>query len=216
MSVLFCIFSAMHLIVITPDNEVKDEITIINSLFDNGLRQLHLRKPLFTTEQYRNYIDAIDTWYHPRIVLCGSFDLLDEFSLGGAHLNSMVRNDKATVEQLKALPPSCISTSFHSWQEIEDNEFEYGYVFISPVFDSISKNGYNAGIDIKGAIRIKERMEQRNKYCPEIIGLGGVGIMQLSILHRNAFDGAAVLGAIWLSEAPVATFTKMRDVISSL
>jgi thiamine monophosphate synthase len=42
-----------------------------------------------------------------------------------------------------------ISGSFHSWEEIRANRFPYTYVFISPVYDSISKAGYKAAIDSK-------------------------------------------------------------------
>ena len=214
--VIVLYFTMMQLIVITPDKEVKDENRIVNSLFAHGLERLHIRKPEFTTGDYRNYINAIDVKYHSCVVLHGGFELLNEFELGGMHLNSMVRNDKAVRQKVAALPASQMSTSFHSWQEIRDNGFQYGYVFISPVFDSISKKGYKAGIDLKGAIEIKQELARKNKYCPAIIGLGGVGKEQIKPLHQYGFDGAAVLGAIWLSADPITAFMEIFEITEPL
>ncbi len=100
MSLLFCIFSAMQLIVITPDNEVREEIGIVNGLFAQwAAATVHLRKPSFTTADYRNYINELPAKYHSRIVVHGGFELVDEFKLGGIHLNSsMVRDDKGHMK----------------------------------------------------------------------------------------------------------------------
>lgn len=206
----------MQLIVITPDSILKDEAEVINRLFECGLQRLHLRKPLATIAAYRKCLYPIDPEYHNRVVLCSHFELWDESEFGGIHLNSHMRNDNTILATIKNIPPNAVSTSYHSWQEIEDNEIEYGYVFASPVFDSISKSGYKAGIDLKGADELKQKLAKQNKYCPSIIGLGGVGVQQIKILHQYGFDGAAILGAIWTAIDPVEKFKEMLPVAGSL
>jgi len=205
----------MKVIIITPDNHVNNEADIVNKLFDNGLQRLHVRKPLYAANDYRSYIETIKPQYHPRIAVHGDFELYNEFDLGSIHLSSSARNDKNIMEQVAVLPPSVISASFHSWQEVEENEFPYGYVFISPVFDSVSKTGYKAGIDLAGATKLKERFLQQKKYCPAIIGLGGVGAEQTGILQQNGFDGAAMLGTIWMNDDPVAKYIEVMRVINT-
>jgi thiamine-phosphate pyrophosphorylase len=204
----------MRLIIITPEAAIVDEPQIINSLFEHGLQRLHLRKPSFTSKNYRDYIKEIDSQYHSRVSIHGSFELFSEFRLGGIHLNSFSRDDQSIWHQVKDVIPSAISTSFHAWQEIEANTFPYGYVFISPVFNSISKQDYKAGIDLVGASKMKQNLARQNRYCPSIIGLGGVGKKQIEALHKYGFDGAAILGAVWQSENPVSFFTKAMDVIN--
>ena len=216
MSVLFCNFSAMQLIVITREHNGRKETGVVNLLFTNGLQRLHLRKPSFSLNDTRHYIREIDEQYHSRIVLNGCFELMDEFMLGGVHLNSKVRNDRSKMKKVVNVPPHEISTSFHSWQEIKEDLFPYGYVFISPVFDSISKKGYKAGIDLLGANEIKRECVLGNRYCPDIIGLGGVGVEQIVPLKEKGFDGAAVLGGIWTSHDPVAAFKELIAVTSGL
>jgi thiamine-phosphate pyrophosphorylase len=215
--VVFCsVINKMQLIVITPEKATVNEIEIVNQLFSNGLQRLHVRKPLFMVEEYRRYIERIDPQYYNRLVIHGCFELSEEFKLGGIHLNSSMRNDKVLLQSIKHISSSLVSSSFHGWAELLEQDLPYGYVFISPVFDSISKEGYKAGIDLKGAMETKHALASRQKVCPAIIGLGGVGAGQLKVLDDHGFDGAAMLGAIWQAGDPVSAFRDATAVISSL
>ena len=89
---------------------------------------------------------------------------------------------------------------------MRDNERPYGYVFISPVFDSISKAGYKAAIDLQQCAAVRQEVIKARGYCPQIIGLGGVGAEQVRILQANGFDGAALLGSVWGAEDVVGAF----------
>ncbi len=207
----------MQLIVITPEADIAHEGRLVNELFANGLQRLHLRKNAnYDANDYRNYIHSIDKQYHSRIVIYCCFELLAEFELGGMHLSAATRDDKEIGQIVSILSPSFISTSFHSWAEIRNNRFRYRYVFISPVFDSISKKGYNADINFDGLSETKIYLRERNIYCPKIMGLGGVNANNIGQLSAAGFDGGVVLGGIWLAEDPVAAFVKMRDVTRSL
>lgn len=187
----------MQTIVLTPEHTIPGETDRVNGLFAGGLQRLHIRKPGYSITEYRDYIAAIDPAHHHLLVIHNYYELYYELGLAGIHLNSTARTDEATWQQLGNIPPSVISTSFHSWQEIIDSTFPYAYVFISPVFNSISKAGYNAAIDLHGALTIKAQMIAENRYCPKIIGLGGVGEKELAILEKYGFDGGAMLGSIW-------------------
>ncbi len=203
----------MRLILLTPDTVVNNEPQTVNSLFANGLERLHVRKPGFSYEEYKTYISDIDTQHHKRIVVCGSFELYSELGLGGVHLNSHMRDDAAVRVQVAHVPIGHISTSFHSWQEVRGNERQYGYVFISPVFDSISKAGYKAAIEVQQCAAVRQEVIAVRGYCPQIIGLGGVGAEQVRVLQANGFDGAALLGSVWAAEDPLAAFVEsMRCV----
>ncbi len=205
----------MQLIVITSDTTMHDEPDLVNQLFEKGLPRLHIRKPLSSIEDCRKYIEAIDPQYHSCIVLQDYFDLYDEYSLGGIHLNTTMRHDPLVWLKIKRLASVPISSSFHSWQEIESNKFPYDYVFISPVFNSISKPGYAAAIDLAGAAATREKMTAEHRSCPALIGLGGVGAEQISILRQYGFDGAAVLGGIWNAADPVSVFDEIMKATNA-
>jgi thiamine-phosphate pyrophosphorylase len=206
----------MKLIVITPDKVTPDETAIINQLFAHGLTRLHIRKPGFSAHDNRDYISQIAPEYHQHLVLCNSFELWPEFHLGGVHLNSHMRHQQGAAAAVAKIEPALMSTSFHSWQEIMENTFPYGYVFISPVFDSISKVGYKAAIDLAGANTTKARFADEGKYCPELIGLGGVEESRITALHDYGFDGCAMLGAIWSAADPVSAFISAQKEIGSI
>ncbi len=206
----------MQITVITPENNIKREIELINDLFKNGLERLHLRKPDNSIEENRKYIKAIDSQYHSRVVIKNNFELFNEFNLAGIHLNGPSRRDEEIRKKTDHISPCLISTSYHTWQKIIENDFHFGYVFISPVFDSISKKDYKASIDPYGAMKTKQKLAGQNKYCPRIVGLGGVGINEIKALHEYGFDGAAMLGTLWMSGNPVATFVRALSVAQAL
>lgn len=206
----------MQLIVITPDISATGETTVVNRLFEIGLQRLHLRKPGFTRAHYERYLAEVDNRWHSRIVIHDGFDLYHQYQLGGVHLNSFMRADSSVWKQVNGIPTSAISTSFHSWEEVDRNAFPYGYVFISPVFNSISKAGYKAGIDLTELRYIKERFAKAKKYLPGIVGLGGVTADELGMLSANRFDGAAMLGGLWQEEDPMAVFITAQTTASQL
>ena len=206
----------MRLILITPEKPARHETKSVNDMFSCGLQLLHLRKPDLDTSEIRKYIQDIDPGYHSRIVVNGHFELYKEFGLNGIHINGSARRDAATWEKIKDIPISATSTSYHSWSKIKENDLHYRYVLISPVYDSLSKKDYKAVIDIKRAKDTKEQVIREKKYCPDIIGLGGIGTKQMKELHSNGFDGVAILGSVWMSGTPVSAFIRIQEAVNCL
>lgn len=203
----------MDLIIITPEINHPEEIKLIPVFYSNGLSKLHLRKPFFALSDYRDYISRIDKKFHSRISIHNHFSLLNEFPGLGAHITSQAREEGRFTEIINLSNPSSISTSFHSWKEIEISRDPFDYVFISPVFESISKKNYNAAIDLSAIGRVKQKISLQNKKLPSIIALGGVDAKNIGLLQQKGFDGVAVLGAIWESEDPMVSFTKIKEII---
>ena len=154
----------MKIVIITPEEDIKNEIDTVNDLFRSGLERLHLRKNDYYTSDYRRYIRNIDPEFHNRVVVTAGYELYNEFELGGIHLNSAARRDESVRKKISHIPASAVSTSFHTWQKIIDNDFRYGYVFISPVFDSISKKEYKANINPYGATETKQKLAAKHRY----------------------------------------------------
>ncbi len=96
----------------------------------------------------------------------------------GVHLNS--RNPQA--------PAGFAGTVSRSCHSLEESRGAADYVFISPVFDSISKAGYTAAFSLD---------ELRGKVDSRCIALGGVEPCRLSQVADAGFGGAALLGYIW-------------------
>ncbi|MGZ4060107.1 MAG: thiamine phosphate synthase [Bacteroidia bacterium] len=99
---------------------------------------------------------------------------------------------------------------FHSLKEIENCKEKYEYAFLSPIFDSISKTGYKSGFKRK---EIKEFLKNNNT---KIIALGGIDENTIQEAINLGFDGAAVLGAIWMSKDPLEKFINLQNSLKKI
>src|SRR6478735_4343665 len=77
----------MKLVVITPTKDVPDEQSLVTKMFESGLTTLHLRKPKYSTNQMREYIEQIPESFHNRIVIHSHHKLVFKFNLKGIHLS---------------------------------------------------------------------------------------------------------------------------------
>ncbi len=201
----------MKLIVITPENTVPEEASQVNQLFQLGLDRLHLRKKDFGSDQYHAYLQQIDPEYHHRIAVHEQFDLVLAYHSLGLHCKNHVLHDQTQMKRILELYPISLSASVHSWREVEENSYPLNYVFISPVYNSISKKGYQASIDLNYLQPLKDNAATD---LPAVVALGGITHAHIPELFQKGFDGVAVLGAIWEEADPLAAFSKIKNAIS--
>jgi thiamine-phosphate pyrophosphorylase len=83
-----------------------------------------------------------------------------------------------------------LSTSVHDLQTLQQLPSLFSYAFFSPVFDSISKQGYK-GVVEDGFLLGSAGMPVR------VIALGGIDAGNIQRVINMNFDGAALLGTIW-------------------
>ena len=177
----------MKLIVITSETFFEREAAAINLLFENGLETLHLRKPFASQPETEVFIEQIRKDYHPRIVLHDYYGLTERYDLKGIHLNR--RNQEAFHGGERRFS---ISRSCHSLEEILVARF-CDYVFLSPIFDSVSKVGYKQAFTPQQL----EEAKVRNMITERVIALGGITAKNIPIAQQYGFGGIAVLGALW-------------------
>lgn len=191
---------AANIILITQPHFVEGEARILNELFANGLELLHLRKPQAKEGELRGLIAQIDGQYRQRIVVHSHFHLVGELGLRGAHLGS---NRRLDVEPFKGQ----LSFSCHSLAEVQRHKCDYEYVFLSPIFDSISKQGYTAAFSVQTILTARAEGVIDRK----VIALGGVTPERAREALVMGFGGVAVLGDIWLSDDPVRRFLEYEN-----
>jgi len=172
------------IIVISNPKPIINESAIITDLFSNGLKFFHLRKPFDKITTTAKLLKNIPNQFHSRIVIHQHYQLINDFELMGIHIK---RNNSD-------IPKDCniISTSFHSFHELY-NKNNYKYVFLSPIFNSISKNGYNSNFTLDDL----QTAYNKNIIDNKIIALGGINPDNINIIKKIGFGGAAVLGYIW-------------------
>lgn len=176
----------MKIIVLTHPEFLPDEAEALTRLLDKGLDRLHLRKPGCSEAQLEALIRQLPTEYYKRISLHDHFSLQARYHLGGIHLNS--RNPQPP-QDFKGI----VSCSCHTLEEVSYYGPQTDYHFLSPIFDSISKQGYRSGFSEAQLRQASAEGILTNKT----IALGGVSADKLPLLHALGFGGAAFLGDIW-------------------
>ena len=100
------------------------------------------------------------------------------------------------------------------WDDYKKVTNPYEYIFLSPIFDSISKVGYKGNFDLKLLRENLCKMKQENPSMPKVIGLGGITAQNMSLIVSAGFDGLALLGAIWQSQNPPKAFSEIQTMVS--
>lgn len=191
----------MKLIVISNPTNLNNEHEILCSLFLSGLEYFHLRKPDFSKEEMENFLKKISPNYFNKIVLHSHHGLVEKYNLKGKHISSNHIEFKSDSKY--------ISTSFHTLEEIENCKEKYDYVFLSPIFDSISKAGYKSNFDLN---ELNHSPLLRRGAGGEVIALGGINKNTIYDAMKIGFDGVAVLGGLWMSNNPIETFNLLLNV----
>jgi thiamine-phosphate pyrophosphorylase len=196
-----------QLVLLTAPTAQPDEPRLLTALLAQGRARLHLRKPGWPAARLEALIQALPPQYHARLVLHACPELVRRYSLGGLHLTEAGR--RATTRRPRLLPSQTLSTSFHSLAQIARTRRRYDYVFLSPIFDSISKEGYASNFDLADVQRFLQRLAGRAGYRPPVLALGGIEALTIGPVQQAGFAGAAVMGAVWQSADPVAAWRRV-------
>lgn len=178
--------SDFKVIGITIPSEFVDpheEAEIISRFLESGAIDLfHLRKPEVNDNYFARLMEGIPNKLYNRLVLHSHFYMADIFKTGGYH----VKNNRFPVND-------CFLTrSCHTFNECSSRSGRsFRYSFLSPIFDSISKEGYgsNFSLDDKSLLDITKNNS--------IVALGGVTPEKFKKLFDAKFAGAALLGYLW-------------------
>lgn len=164
------------------DGEAEQIVQLLHSSVD----LIHIRKPESKAEEVEKLIMSIPSEYYPRLVLHDHHDLAMKYHLHGVHLNG--RNPQ---------PPQgwegSVSKSCHSLEEVKEWKEKCDYVSLSPIFDSISKQGYHAAFS---STEIEEASRQ-GIIDKKVLALGGVTFNKIDDVLRMGFGGGMILGDAW-------------------
>lgn len=215
----------MKLAVFSSPEYHESEELFVQSMMREGLEYFHLRKPGWTEQQIENYLKKIDPQYYRKIVIHGGFGLIRKYNLKGMHLGGgQVR--ETGLEAIKPVLKEArrrglnISSSVHAFEELPDFGKNFSHLFLSPVFDSISKQGYKSGFNLQ-ELNVQLNRSRESSPDTEIWGLGGISSDNMHLVYESGFSGAAVLGAIWGkftdrgAESALEEFLKMKKIYNS-
>ena len=172
-------------IAVTPPAFHDGEAAFISRLLAGGVDVVHLRKPGSVESECAGLLEALSEDERARVVVHDHFGLAARYGLMGIHLNS---RNPSVPEGFRGH----VSRSCHSMEEVRRFKPECGYVFLSPVFDSISKRGYVSAFSAGDL----NRAAASGIIDSRVVALGGVTPERLPYLRSLGFGGAAMLGCV--------------------
>ncbi|HVV07124.1 MAG TPA: thiamine phosphate synthase [Puia sp.] len=180
--------------VITSPASWDGEADCLEELLQAGVEKLHIRKPGDAGEEL---LKRLAPAWSSKLVLHGEQEMA--LAYGVPQIHGHWFDDPISVG---------LSASTHSWEEVgQIMPGRLEYVFLSPLFDSISKPGYMAGA---GLLKRPEGV----KPC-KLIGLGGIDQHTIGQVMDHGWDGAAVLGYIWEKpEMAVQRFKTLKAIVA--
>lgn len=196
------------LVVVSHPEIISKETEAINTLFSLGLKYFHLRKPGLNKEKLEQFIKEIPPEYHRRVILHEQYDLVKKYNLKGIHISEKNKNSGFETEYKRYHQ----SISVHALNELFHLNNNYSYAFLSPVFNSISKQNYKSGFKIN---TLKKTFQQ-NKIQQNVIALGGVTPENIPKLKDLNFQGYAVLGYFWKTFSERADLSDLEEKFKKL
>jgi thiamine-phosphate pyrophosphorylase len=180
------------MIVISNPVSIEREIYLIQALFEEGLDIFHVRKPDYSANEMSVFLSKIKVEYSMRLVLHSHYQLADEFGINKIHFTEMIRKN-TSIEELNDWKKRGfeLSTSTHNIDDFNNLDKVFGYAFLGPVFQSISKVNYYPNCDFFSAIK------KRTNFVTRLVAIGGITFNNRLEAKTMGFDDVALLGAIW-------------------
>ncbi|PRX49880.1 thiamine phosphate synthase [Salegentibacter salegens] len=189
----------MFILFTSEENSSAEKEQLIH-FFENGLPLLHVRKPVITEEEMKTWLSQFEEKHLQKMVLHQHHRLTEFFPVKGIHLKENFRSKQEDLAQYieqfqrKGLT---VSSSFHVPEEVKKEVSGFDYVFLSPVFTSVSKERY------KGKEFNVEKLPHR------VVALGGIEADKILTAKEMGYAGVAVLGAVWFAENKYKVFTEI-------
>jgi thiamine-phosphate pyrophosphorylase len=177
-------------IIITYPSSFPTELEQIIQVLEKDDCRLHLRKPDYSEEEYEALLQAIPAKFHAGLVLHDYYYLAEKYKVGGLHFstNKRIEINRSAYKQINL---TC-STSTHSIEELQELDGQFDYAFLSPIFPSISKKGYEGNLDMETV-----QVYLQKPHQTKVIALGGIDETKIPQIEAWGFDGYAQLGNIW-------------------
>ena len=180
------------IVIISPEYHFPNENKIVQEMLElNPDFRFHLRKPTWTYAQCEAFLKEIALTFYSRISIHQHHNLIDQFPEIQIHLPENKRTNTRSI-----------STSFHLQKVMTEQVHNFDYFFCSPVFPSISKEGYST----------EEKWDLSNcstEIKEKAVALGGMTTSNITEARKMGFQNFAFLGGIWQSENPIKTFKEI-------
>ncbi|MBS9525290.1 thiamine phosphate synthase [Litoribacter alkaliphilus] len=188
----------MKIILFSSLVPVRKEAELIRSYLACGVERFHLKKPLLPENALVRLVELIGHEHREKLALHSHHHIARPLGIKRLHFSEVLR-ESTPVEEIENQKNQGfhLSTSVHSFDTLETLPPYFDYIFMGPVFPSISKKGYGEPFDPK-------KWEKVRDIDHNLIAIGGITNEKLPLVMEMGFSGAALLGGIWKSTQPKA------------
>ncbi|UJH92071.1 thiamine phosphate synthase [Antarcticibacterium sp. 1MA-6-2] len=189
----------MFILFTSEENGSAEKKELIH-FFENGLPLLHVRKPGMTEEDLKIWLSQFDEKHLRKMVLHQHHHLAEILQVKGINIKESFRSKKEDLKSYIERFQSeglTVSSSFHDPEKVKKEASAFDYIFLSPVFTSVSKTGYEGQ-----AFRVEN-------FPHKVIALGGIEIDKILKAKKMGYSGVAVMGGVWLSGNKHKAFTEI-------
>lgn len=178
------------MIIITPPDleQIERDQYDLEKILGGACHLLHVRFPGASEACYRQFLDSLEPAYHRQIILCDHYSLLSEYDVAGIYLPYRRVGEWSSIA---LAPHQTIAVGAHAIRELEELPFTPDYALLSPLFDSISKKGY------QGNPALLSCREAVRALPYPVYALGGITPDKVEQVADAGYSGVAVLGDIW-------------------
>lgn len=202
----------MKIFAVSPEVMDQAEARVIGQLLDAGLDVYHLRKPGASLHELASFIALLPETDCSRIVLHQHYELVDAYGLAGFHLKDTVHVDSECREITKsASVGKTFSCSIHRLERLDAVAGLWDYVFLSPIFQSISKARYAPSWSVNELTDVLKQCH--SKTNAEIYALGGIDSRRAVEAKQIGFDGVVLHGVLWEVSDALQAFNVIRKAV---
>ena len=194
--------------------DTHTEVSIVKEALAMGVEAFHLRKKSWGFEESQNFLANFNENELTKISIHGPLGWPIMLGLRRVHFKDNLKEisdeeDKFTesIEEIRTtFDVVKISRSFHQIDDLRFDAHKYDLAFLSPIWNSISKEGYDTPFDLdklKGQLSNMRIQHIKNDQSIDLYALGGIDEDKISQAQELGFDGVAVLGCVWQSNDPI-------------
>lgn len=177
----------MKLVVMTEPTFFVEEDKILTTLFEEGMKDLHICKPGASPLYTERLLSLIPEEYHSYITVHDHYYLKREYDLAGIHIDDMEKD--APHDYKGYISRTC--TKLGDLRTAKKKKCRY--VFLKNIFDSFESVCEKASFNISEL----EAASAKGIIDRHVFAMGGITLDNLKIVKELGFGGAVVCGDIW-------------------
>ena len=176
----------MKLIILTKSTFFVEEDKILNTLFNEGMDNLHLYKPMSVALYSERLLSLLSEDYCKKITIHDHYHLKNKFNLAGIHLDNATK--RIPIGYNGRIGRTCNNiTTLKEFRQKSD------YIFLKNIFDCIEFKNEKSNFCFKQL----EKASQMKLIDKHVYALGGMNIEHAKIAKMLGFGGIVICGDLW-------------------